>query len=97
MITYDYFQDLSLEQVNDLASQGWEVSGISILENASSSTFDVFVKKGFQDKVLIEGGSGERFFFDETISYGEGMILTFITITFFVMVAILIFKFIFRK
>lgn len=97
MITYDYIQDLSLEQVNDLAETGWEVSDISILETASGSTFDVFVKKGFQDKVLVEGGSGERFFFDESISYGEGMILTFVTISFFVMVGILIFKFIFRK
>lgn len=96
MITYDYFQNLSLEQVNELASQGWEVSGISILEQASSSSFNVFVKKGFQEKTLVESGD-KHFWVDETMTYGEGMILTFLTFSFFIFLAVLVFKFIFRK
>lgn len=93
MITYDYLENQTLEQINVLGTDGWEVSGLIV--NTSPSSFNVFVKKGFQEKTLVENGSA--FFFDKTINIGDAMILTFITLAFFIMVGILVFKFIFRR
>jgi len=95
MITYDYKTGLTLEQVNTLGSQGWEVLGVAI-KSPAPYTYDVFIKKGFQDQVLIESGGGQSFWVKENVSYGESMIIIFITIFFFIFLGKMIFNNFFR-
>jgi hypothetical protein len=93
MITYDYFENQSLEDLNALGAEGWNVSGIVV--HTSPQSFDAFVKMGFEEKTMVDNGSD--WYFDKTITIGDSIMITLLTMAFFTMVGILIFKFIFRK
>lgn len=94
MFIYNYLENLSLEQLGDLGSEGWEIVAIS----TDSESFDAFLKKGFQDKTLIENEStGAEFWVNENISYGEAMILIFITIFTFCLIGKIVYNFLFKN
>jgi len=95
MIEYNYLQSLTLEELNELGQDGWEVSGILI--NATDN-FDVFIFKGFQDRVLITSTeTGAEFWVDKSFSYGESVVVIFLTIFIFAIVGKIIYNFLFKK
>lgn len=94
MFSYDYQEGLTLEQINELGQNNWEIIGV----NTSEEFFNVFIKKGFQDKTLIENTeTGANFWVDESYSYGEGMILTFLTIFIFCVIGKVVYNFLFKN
>jgi len=94
MFTYDYQQNLTLEQINLLGADNWEIVGVA----GSTDGFNVFLKQGFQDKTLITNTeTGANFWVDESYSYGEGMILTFLTIFIFCVIGKIIYNFLFKN
>lgn len=96
MFTYDYQENLTLEQINLLGADNWEIVGIQ--SNAEPPGFNVFVKKGFQDRILITNTeTGANFWVDESYSYGEGMILTFLTIFIFCVIGKIVYNFLFKN
>ena len=95
MFNYNYLENLTLEQLNNLGSEGWEIVEAT---STDSETFNAFFKKGFQDKTLIENEStGANFWVSENISYGEAMILIFITIFIFCLIGKVVYNFLFKN
>jgi hypothetical protein len=96
MLEYNFFENLTIEEINVLGDEGWEITGVIV--NASPQTFSVFAQKGFQDKTLIENvDTGAKFWVNQNYSYGETMILIFVVIWFFIWIGGKIFNFIFKN
>lgn len=96
MLYYNYLQNLTLEQLNELGQEGWEITGLVI--NSASSTFDVFLTKGFQEKTLIENAeTNAKFWVDESFSYGEGTLIIFLTIFMFCIIGKIVYNFLFKE
>lgn len=96
MFIYNYQQNLTLEQLNELGAEGWDITGILI--NASPSDFNVFMKKGFQDQTLIGNTeTGAKFWVNESFSYGESMIIIFLTIFIFCIIGKILYNFFFKN
>jgi len=93
MITYNYFENQSLEDLNVLGSEGWNITGIIV--HTSPQSFDAFAKMGFEEKTMVDNGSD--WYLDRTVSIGDAISITLMTMAFFTMVGIIIFKFVFRK
>lgn len=92
MYIYDYQAGLSLEDLNVLGADNWEITGIMIY--TSPSSYDVFIRKGFQEKTLIENSeTGAKFWINETISYGEAFVIFFIVVLTIAVITKAIFKF----
>jgi hypothetical protein len=91
MITYNYFENQSLEDLNVLGEAGWNITGIIV--HTSPQSFDAFAKMGFEEKTQVNSD----WYFDKTITVGDSISITLMTMAFFTMVGIIIFKFVFRK
>jgi len=95
MLEYNYLENLTLEQLNELGNEGWEIT--DILVNTTGS-FNAFFTKGFQEKILIiNSESGAEFWLDKTFSYGESITIIFLTIFIFCVVGKLIYNFLFKN
>ena len=95
MFEYNFLENLTLEQLNELGADNWEITGI--LVNATDS-FSVFTKKGFQEKTLITNEiTGAEFWVDKTFSYGESWIIIALTICMFCIIGKIIYNFFFKK
>jgi len=95
MLEYDYFENLTLEELNALGDTGWEVKEILI---TTTDSFSAFLVKGFQEKTLIENTeTGAKFWIDETFSYGETMVIIFLTFFIFAIIGKIIYNFIFKN
>jgi len=95
MLEYNYLENLTLEELNQLGSEGWEIT--EILVNTTDS-FSAFFTKGFQDKILITATeSGAEFWVDKTFSYGESIVIIFLTLFLFGVIAKIIYNFLFKK
>lgn len=95
MFRYDYLENLTLDQLNELGEAGWEITGI--LVNTTDS-FNAFLHKGFQEKILITSTeSGAEFWVDKTFSYGESIVIIFLTLFLFGVIAKIIYNFLFKK
>jgi len=95
MFEYNYLENLTLEQLNELGEAGWEITGI--LVNTTDS-FNAFFHKGFQEKILITSTtSGAEFWVDKTFSYGESIVIIFLTLFLFGVIAKIIYNFLFKK
>jgi len=98
MFEYNYFENLTLEELNALGEIGWEVKEIEIPKILDKEGFNVFLVKGFQEKTLIENTeTGAKFWVDETFSYGETMVIIFLTIFTFAVIGKIIYNFIFKN
>lgn len=97
MFEYNYLKNQSLQQVNELGSQGWEVIDIVNISQGVPS-FYVFIKKGFQEQTLITNETtGAKFWVNESFSYGESMIIIFLTIFIFCIIGKIIYNFFFKN
>lgn len=96
MLEYNYFEALSLEDLNNLSSEGWQVQ--DVLTTTSPTTFNALMFKGFQDKTLVENSeTGARFWLSENVSYGEAFII-FVVIAFAIaIISRSIYRFIFQQ
>lgn len=95
MYIYDFQENLTIEQLNELGSENWEITGI--LVNTTES-FDAFMRKGFQEKTLIENEeTGAKFWIEESFSYGESIVIIFLTIFIFAVIGGIIYNFLFKK
>jgi len=95
MFEYNYLENLTLEELNVLGQEGWEITGI--LVNTTDS-FNAFFHKGFQEKILMTSTeSGAEFWVDKTFSYGESIVVIFLTIFLFAMIGKSIYNFLFKK
>ena len=90
---YEFKQNQSLEDLNDLGGLGWEVINI---EYVSPSNFDAFLMKGKQGETLIETDNG-NFWIKENFSYGESVVITFLFLFFMIFLASIIFNLFFRN
>jgi len=96
MIEYNYFQNQTLEDLNNLGQEGWEITGILI--NTSPGDFNAFAKRGFQDKTLLENSeTGAKFWLSENVSYGDAIVIFFIIVLSIAIIARSIYKFIFQQ
>lgn len=97
MFQYNYLQDLTIEQLNELGADNWEITGI-LINTSPGNTYNVFVKKGFQEKTLITNETtGAEFWIDKTFSYGESWIIIFTTIILFSLIGKICWDFLFKK
>lgn len=95
-LEYKYIENLSIEEINTIFKK-WEIIDVEILETATPQ-FSVFAKKGFQEKVLIENSeTGRKFWLDKTFTYGDSIIIIFLTIFLFSAIGIIIYNFLFKK
>jgi len=96
MIEYNYFENQSLEDLNNLGQQGWEITGILI--TTSPTSFNAFAKMGFQDKTLLENTeTGARFWLNENVSYGEAFIIFFVVVFLIAIISKAVYRFIFQQ
>lgn len=96
MLEYNYLEDQSLEDLNILGGYGWEIN--SILESTSPNSFNVFISKGFQDKVLIENiETGTRFWINEVVDYGDVFIIFILFIFITAILCKSIYKFFYQQ
>lgn len=96
MIIYKHEIDLEVEDLNVLGSEGWEL--IEVVRNfPDQATKHFYFKKGTTDQyTLIENSeTGAEFYLDKTFSYGDAIIITFITIFFFAFLGKIIFSYFF--
>lgn len=95
MLEYNYLENQTLDQLNQLGSEGWEITDILI---NTTNSYDAFFTKGFQEKILITTtGSGAEFWVDKTFSYGESIVIIFLTLFIFSVIAKTIYNFLFKK
>jgi len=96
MLEYNYFENQTLENLNNLGQDGWEITGILI--TTSPQSFNAFAKKGFQDKtLLVNSETGSKFWLDENVSYGEAFII-FVVIAFAIaIIAKAIYRFLYQQ
>lgn len=95
MFEYNYLQNLTLEELNELGNEGWEIT--DILANTTDS-FNVVFHKGFQEKILITATeSGAKFWVDKTFSYGDSIIIIFLTIFAFALIGKIVYNFLFKN
>lgn len=90
---YDFKQNQTLEDLNDLGGGGWEVISI---EAVSPSNFDAVLMKGKQGEILIESGENS-FWIKESITYGEALILILFFLVFMIGLAKIIFNLFFQN
>lgn len=97
MFQYDYILGKTIQEVNEYGKEGWEIIGI-VVKPPLPYTFDIFIKKGFQEKTYIENvDTGAKFWIDETINYGDAFVI-FIFIAFsIVIIAKSIIKFFYQQ
>lgn len=95
MFEYNYLKNLTLEELNVLGNEGWEIT--DILANTTDS-FDVVFHKGFQEKILITSTeSGAKFWIDQTFTYGDSIIIIFLTIILFSVIGKIVYNFLFKN
>jgi hypothetical protein len=95
MFNYNFQENLSLEDLNYLGDEGWEV--VKLLINESPANFDAFLKKGFQDKTLIvDTESGSNFWIEKTVDYGDVFIIFFGVVVFIAIIGKSIYKFLYE-
>ena len=96
MFEYNYFENQTLEDLNTLGQDGWEITGILI--NASPQSFSAFAQRGFQDKtLLVNNETGAKFWLNENVSYGEAFII-FVVIAFAIaIIAKAIYRFLYQQ
>jgi len=97
MIEYNYFEDLSLTEVNSLGNQDWEVVGVAIKSPPTPPTYDIFVKRGRQGIEIIEVDSSAHFFIDKSFSLGESVIIIFATMLIFIILSKMIYGWLFEN
>lgn len=96
MLEYNYLENQTLEDLNNLGQDGWEVQ--SILDFTSPSSYNVFLVKGFQDKTLIQNEeTGAKFWLSENVSYGEVFVIFVVMAFAIAIIAKAIYKFIFQQ
>lgn len=96
MLQYDYQENLTLEQINDLGDTGWQVD--SILSFTSPNSFNVFLTKGFQDKTLVENTeTGAKFWLNENVSYGDAFIIFVVMVFVIAIIGKAVYKFLFQQ
>lgn len=100
MIIYKHETDLTEEQLNVLGLEDWEL--IEVVRNfPDQATKHFYLKKDDQIKssdqyTLIQNTETEaEFYLDKTFSYGEAVMITFITIFFFAFLGKIIFNYFF--
>lgn len=97
MFEYNFLENLTIEQLNELGQDGWDITGI-IVNASPSDTYNVFIKKGFQEKTLITNETtGAEFWVEKTFSYGETIIIIFITIFIFCIIGKIIYNWLFKN
>lgn len=95
MFIYDYLENLTLEQLNELGEAGWEITGILVV---TTDSFSAFMRKGFQEKTLVVNEeTGAEFWLDKSFSYGESITIIFLTIFIFAVIGKIIYNFIFKE
>lgn len=96
MFEYRYFENISLEEFNTTFKK-WEIIDVEILETTTSQ-FNLFAKKGFQEKVLIDNSeTGSKFWLDKSFSYGDSIVIIFLTLFLFGIIGKIIYNFLFKK
>lgn len=96
MIIYKHETDLTDEDLNLLGSEGWEL--VEVVRNFPDQAVKHFyLKKGTTNQyTLIENSeTGAEFYLDKSFTYGEAIIITFITIFFFAFLGKIIFNYFF--
>lgn len=102
MIIYDFHKDITLEQLNILASEGWEVV---FLKDTDPNKIDAWLKIGYPDFIqptseytLIENTETEaEFYLNKSFSYGDAIIITFFTMFFLAFLGKIIFNHLFHN
>jgi hypothetical protein len=84
MITYNYLENQTLEDLNTLGQNDWQI--FNIVVNDSPQTFDVFLQKGRTGHELIEIDSETSFWIDKSFDLGMS---TFIIIFVIMAIAVL--------
>lgn len=77
MITYNYLENQSLEELNVLGQNDWQIFDITV--NDTPQGFDVFLMKGRQGYEMIEADSETTFYLNESFSFGDSVIIIFLT------------------
>jgi hypothetical protein len=95
MIEYNYLEGQTLEELNTLGLDDWQV--INVLTNESPQSFDVFLQKGRAGYNLIEVDSETDFYISKDFSLGESAVLIFIVITLIVAMTKMVYGFIFKN
>lgn len=95
MIQYNYLEGLTIQEINEvLGASDNDIIGIVVHD--TPQTFDVFTKWELPEKTMVVNGSQPPFYFVRTITIGEGLMLTFFTLFFFIFLGKSIYKFIFK-
>jgi len=97
MIEYNYFEDLSLTEVNSLGNQDWEVVGVAIKSPPTPPTYDIFVKRGRQGIEIIEVDSSAHFHIDKSFTLGDSILIIYATIFLFILLGKMIYNWIFEN
>jgi hypothetical protein len=68
MLEYNYQENISIEDLNILGAEKWEVRDITT--TATPNSFNAFLVRGFQDKTLIVNSeTGAEFWLYEGLGY----------------------------
>lgn len=77
MAQYIYLPDITIDDINELASQGWFLESAIKIESESADRFDVILGKTTTELIRNET-TGAEFFIDETVSYGDILLISFL-------------------
>jgi hypothetical protein len=83
---YIYLENISIDDINSFASQGYQVISVYKIIGDSNSRFNIMLGKNLftdishnQESELITSVSGE-FYLHKDMSYGDFLVITFLTI-----------------
>lgn len=97
MIEYNYLENQSLEQLNAVGLNDWEIIGLMVDAGPSPHTFDAFAKRGRQGYSIIEADSQTAFYIDKSFNLGNSIIIIFATIFIFAIISKTIYSWLFKN
>lgn len=95
MINYNYIENQSLEDLNNLGQDDWQI--IEIIVSDSPQSFDAFIQKGRTGYNLIEADSSTSFWISNSLDLGDSIVIVFGVILLFGLISKLIYNFIWKK
>jgi hypothetical protein len=75
MYNYDFQSGITVEDLNILGAEGWQVAGVNILSTSTPQTFDALLIQDASRIEVVNGTTGAGFIFDRTISYFDALII----------------------
>jgi hypothetical protein len=92
---YDFESSITIEQINLLGAENWQVKGVWGTEE--EGYYDVLFEKGSAYRTLVENSTtGAEFYVQHTLTYGEGLILIFLTLFSVYLITKAVFKALFQ-